>query len=191
MDSRRKPRSSWSRSTTELRPSAAETRRPLAGPATLGVTGTHEEPVRPGVEARRVAELGEVSPDGQQRLLRRILGKVDVAQDPVRHRMEPIAHRDGQAREGLLVTALRSNHQLGVHAPPVERPGESSALDSYGRRARSRGAIFVARTAGLLLQRLPRTRQPEHEPANDRPAGCGHEERESGAQLLIPVDLGE
>src|SRR4029079_12368151 len=57
----------------------AEVRRRTAGPAALGVTGTHEEPVRPGVKARRVAEIGEVPPDVEQRLLRRILGEVDVA----------------------------------------------------------------------------------------------------------------
>ena len=54
------------------------------GPATafttaLGVAGAHEEPVRPGVKARRVAELGKVPPDRQQRLLRRILGEVGRA----------------------------------------------------------------------------------------------------------------
>ena len=42
-----------------------EVRRPLAGPATLGVAGTNEEAIRPGIEARRVAKLGQVSPDGR------------------------------------------------------------------------------------------------------------------------------
>ena len=124
MESRRKPRSSWSRSTTELRPSdtsgsigrkETDVRRPAAGPASLGVAGAHEEPVRPGVKARRVAELRKVSPDGQQRLLARILGKVGVAQDPERHRVESVARGDGEAREGLLVPVLRPSDQLGIH----------------------------------------------------------------------------
>src|SRR5262245_64153070 len=67
----------------------AEVRRGAASPATLGVAGTHEEPVRPGGKARRVAEVGEVPPDVEQRLLRRILGEGDVAQNPVRHRVAP------------------------------------------------------------------------------------------------------
>ena len=47
----------------------------------------------------------------EQRLLRRVLGEIDVAQDPVRHRVESVADGDGEAREGLLVAALRPNHQ--------------------------------------------------------------------------------
>ena len=90
-------------------------RHPVPGPATLGVAGAHEEPVRPGVKARRVAELGQVPPDREQRLLRRVLGEIGVAQDPVRHRMEPVAHGDGEAREGPFVTALCESHELGIH----------------------------------------------------------------------------
>src|SRR5688572_30101382 len=41
----------------------SDVRRPVAGSASLGVAGAHEEPVRPGVKARRVAELWKVSPD--------------------------------------------------------------------------------------------------------------------------------
>jgi hypothetical protein len=33
--------------------------------------------------------------------------------------MEPVARSDGEAREGLLVTVLRPNHQIGVHAAPA------------------------------------------------------------------------
>ena len=45
-----------------------EVGRPLPGPASLGVAGAHEEPVRPGVKARRVAEPRKVLPDGEQRV---------------------------------------------------------------------------------------------------------------------------
>src|SRR6476661_9408236 len=66
----------------------------VRGPATffptLAVTGADEEPVRPGVEARRIAELREVLPGREQRLLRRVLGEVHVAQDPARHGKKPI-----------------------------------------------------------------------------------------------------
>jgi hypothetical protein len=92
---------------------------PSAFTTALGVAGAHEEPVRPGFETRRVAEGRKVPPDAQQRLLRRVLCQVDVAQDPVRHGMETVAGSDGQAREGLFVTPLRSGHQLGIHALPV------------------------------------------------------------------------
>ena len=80
----------------------------MARLASLGVAGAHEEPVRPGFKAGRVAQLRKIPPDVQERLLRRVLGEIGVAQDPERHRMEPIASGHGQAREGLFVAVLRS-----------------------------------------------------------------------------------
>ena len=82
----------------------------------LGIAGAHEEPIRPGVKARRVAELREVLPDAQQRLLRRILGEVDVAQDPARHGKEPIGDLGGKDGVRLPVTMLGSDHEIGIHA---------------------------------------------------------------------------
>ena len=119
-------------------------RRPVVASATLGVAGAHEEPIRPGVEARRIAELGEVTPDGEQRLLRRVLGEFDVAQDPVRHRMEPVAHGDGEAREGLFVAVLCACHEIGIHASSV-RAGINSGrpFTRYGRTGRGQDSIFT------------------------------------------------
>ncbi len=111
-------------------------------PATLGVAGAHEEPVRPGLEAGRVAELRKVLPDGQQRLLRRILGEIDVAQDPVRHRVEPATDGDGEAREGLFVTVLGADHEIGVHVHPPWRHLEGT-LAEYGSRPAPGDSIIV------------------------------------------------
>ena len=83
----------------------------------LGIAGAHEEPIRPGLEASRVAELREVLPDGQQRLLRRVLGEVDVAQDPARHGEEPIREPGGKEGIRLPVTSLGSSHEIGIHHP--------------------------------------------------------------------------
>ena len=113
----------------------------MTGPACLGVAGAHEEPVRPGVKARRVAELRKVPPDGEQRLLRRVLGEVDVAQDPVRHRVEPVADGDGEAREGLLVTVLRPDHEICIHALP-----------HVGRRSTRRTHTVWAPSDGVVTQ---------------------------------------
>ncbi len=56
----------------------------------------------------------------EQRLLRRIVGEVDVAKDPVSDGMQPVADDDGEARERPLVTVLRLHDQLGgVHAAPL------------------------------------------------------------------------
>jgi hypothetical protein len=75
----------------------------------------NSDPVRPGVEALRVAEMRKVPPDGEQRLLRRVLGEAGVARDPVRHAVEPVARGNGEAREGLLVTPLRPPDQVDIH----------------------------------------------------------------------------
>jgi hypothetical protein len=119
----------------------AHIRRQLAGPASLGVAGAHEESVRPGVEARRVAELRKVLPDGEQRLLRRVLGEVDVAQDPVRHRMETVAARHGEACKCPFVAMLRPCHEIGIHA--------SSARVHRFRSAHSHG---MGRQGGRVTQ---------------------------------------
>ena len=64
--------------------------------------------------------MWEVSPDGEQRLLRRIVGEVGVAKDPVSDDMQAVADDDGEARERRLVTVLRLHDQLGgVHAAPL------------------------------------------------------------------------
>ena len=72
-------------------------------------------------------EVGKISPDGQQRLLRGILGEFDVAQDPVRHPVEPATHGDGEARECLFVTVLGPHHEIGIHSPPPRRPMSSAS----------------------------------------------------------------
>ena len=139
----------------------ADVRRPASRPASLGVAGAHEEPVRPGVKARRVAELRKVSPDAEQRLLRRILGEVGVAQDPVRHRVESVAGGNGEAREGLLVTVLRPSDQIGIHVslPPYRRPTSPGVSYGMGRVERrvthslsgERRRVAVRDTRGMKL----------------------------------------
>ena len=127
----------------------AQVRRPLSSPATLGVAGAHEDPVRPGVKARRVAELADVPPDAQQRLLRRILGEIGVTQDPVCHRMEPIAHGDSEAREGLLIAMLHSNHEFGIHHPSPSAPRISGRSLAYEPRPVRNDSIFAATRCGV------------------------------------------
>jgi hypothetical protein len=58
-------------------------------------------------------------PDGEQRLLGRVLGEIEVAQNSMRDRMKPIPHGHREARECLFVAVLRSSHQIGIHASPI------------------------------------------------------------------------
>ncbi|MFL5683066.1 MAG: hypothetical protein ACJ77O_07985 [Chloroflexota bacterium] len=72
-------------------------------------------------------------------MLRRILGEVGVAQDPVRDRVETVADGNGEAREGLLVTALRPLDQLDVHVFRHLSPGGPGC--SHGMGASDRRAV--------------------------------------------------
>src|SRR5687768_18266842 len=56
-------------------------RAPASFGTRLRIACVHEHAVGPGVEARRVTKPGKLAPDGDDRLLGGILGKVDVTQD--------------------------------------------------------------------------------------------------------------
>jgi hypothetical protein len=120
-----------------------EVGRPAPGLLPLGVAGTHAKAVRPPFEACGVAKLRKVPPDGEQRLLRRIVGEVGVAKDPVSDRVQPVPDDDSEARQSPLVTALRLHDQLGgIHAAPVmsARPVRAH-LQVYGSRDRLHNSI--------------------------------------------------
>ena len=77
-------------------------------------------------------------PDAEQRLLRGVLGELDVAEDPVRHRQEPIRNGIDQVGKCLLVAALCTCHELGVHVPsnaatPVQ-PDATTGMGDMGAR---------------------------------------------------------
>ena len=81
----------------------------------LGVAGVHESRYD-AASMGGVTELREVLPDGEQRLLRRVLGEVHVTQDPACHGKEPIGDVAGKEGVCLLVTALGPDHDVGIHA---------------------------------------------------------------------------
>ncbi len=140
------------------------------------VAGTDEEPIRPRLEPFRVAKLREPLPDGQQGLLRGVLGQVGVAQDPVRDRQERGRHGGGQAGERLPVSTLSATHELDVHAflscgtepPPVPtefEPGRGRDFQSspwrgeggdHTARGSSRDPADLAVGAGDDLARQDR-----------------------------------
>ena len=129
---------------------ARSSRTPGSSPLSLAVALPDEDPVRPGLEAGRVAELRKVAPDAQQRLLRRILGEVDVAQDPVRDGEEPVAHADSKERECLFVALLRPGHETRIHPFPSCGARFDALSQGYGGRGPANGAVFVGPTEQLL-----------------------------------------
>ena len=52
-----------------------------------------DDAVQPGVEPVRIAEPAQVAPGDHQRFLQGILGPIDVAQDPMSEREEPVDAR--------------------------------------------------------------------------------------------------
>ena len=125
----------------------AEVGRPATFLPALGVAGAHEEPVRPGLEAGRVAELRKVLPDAQQRLLRRILGEVEVAQDPARHGKVPIGDLGRKEGVRLLVTSLSSITRSVSMPLPHDGIGSDRCFIRYGQGGPMRTSIFAPDTA--------------------------------------------
>ena len=114
-------------SARRLADEAAITRR-------LGDAGSDEKAMEPGVEAVRIAESGQVTPGDHQRVLHGILGPIDVAEDPLRDREEPVATRRGSGR--------RMPPGPRRVRPPRDRDPPASSLSrrSAGRRSDPYGA---------------------------------------------------
>ena len=130
----------------------------------LGVAGANEEAIRPRFEARGVAKLRKVLPDAQQRLLRRVLGKIEVAQDPARHGQVPIRDPGGKVGECPLVSVLSSDHEIGIHCPirsgginfdlvPLTRYGDTGKPEPSNQRGNEERRRFRA-ASRVLAGRL-------------------------------------
>ncbi len=89
--------------------------QPAPGLAGLAIAAVDEDAIGPGLEARRLAQLGQVAPHAHDGLLGGVLGQVQVGQDVLRDPMQPAVARRRQRREGFPVTALRTNHQRRIH----------------------------------------------------------------------------
>jgi hypothetical protein len=119
--------------------------RPTPAPlgARLRVAGVHEHAIRPGLEAGRVAEPWKLTPDGDDRLLGGIFGKVDVAQDPVRNGEEPVPDGVRHVSEGVLVASLRPRHQLVLHLVHLVGGALGDAAHPYESDGLASGSIFA------------------------------------------------
>ena len=75
----------------------------------------------PRVEAVRIAKAPEVTPGDHQRILQGILGPIDVAQDPLGDREQPVAADADQVDKCLPIPAAGRLHEIAIHGslPPV------------------------------------------------------------------------
>jgi hypothetical protein len=156
----------------------ARRRTPGSSPPALAVALPDEDPVRPSLEAGRVAQLGKVAPDVDQGLLRRILGAVDVTQDPVRDGEEPVAHAHGQQREGLFIATLRTGHETRIHPTPHVGARIDVLSQGYGGRGAANGAVFGQSSAQAFEVRRSGRNGPVSAGVGGQSAPgliCGHE----------------
>ena len=97
-------------------------------PARLADADVDQEPLEPRVEPVRIAECPQVTPGDHQRILEGILGPIDVAEDPLCDREQPIGTGTDQVDIRLPVAALSRLDEIAIH---LHRPWSRSA----GRRS--------------------------------------------------------
>ena len=121
----------------------------VRGPATLarrlGDADVDEEALEPRIEAVRIAEAPQVTPGDHQRVLEGILGPIDVAEDPLGDREEPVAPGADQVDIRLPIPVLRRLDEIAIHgsSPPRSRPSGAPS-DSTGRSRGPRRSFFAA-----------------------------------------------
>ena len=80
---------------------------------------SNDQPTKPGLEAIRIAERGQVPPGGDEALLDRVPRELGVPVDQASRRVQP---RDGSAREhgeGVMIAPHRTLDELSlVHDHP-------------------------------------------------------------------------
>ena len=91
-------------------------------PARLADADVDQELLEPRVEPVRIAERPQVTPGDHQRVLEGILGPIDVAEDPLCDREQPVGARTDQVDVRLPVAALGRLDEIAIHGRPSWRP---------------------------------------------------------------------
>lgn len=111
----------------------------------------------PGVESVRIAEVRQVSPGDHQRVLQGILGPIDVAEDPLCDREEPVTPNADQVDVRLPIPVPCHLDEVTIHGPA------SSFRARWGRRPNllvvQRGTSFILRPA-ILAPRAGASERP-------------------------------
>ena len=146
-------------------------RRPAPLLPALAVAGTNEEPVRPSLEAGWVAKLRKVLPDGQQRLLRRVLGEIHVAEDPSSDGQESIGESSRMSVKTNFIESFPASGWYSIRAgsplfgsaqtvkairscvatnPRRRRPSNSRSPSSFSALSPSRRSAWIIFTKSSL-----------------------------------------
>ncbi len=88
----------------------------LAPSPRLRVARVDEDPSQPGFEPVDVAQLGQLTPGRDKGLLDGVLRPIDVAQDPIRDRHQPVTDRTCEVGERLLIPLPGQVHERSLHS---------------------------------------------------------------------------
>jgi hypothetical protein len=133
-----------------------------------------QDPLKPGVEPVRIAEASQVTPGDHQRVLKGILGPIDVTEDPVRDREQAIGARTYQVDECLPVVALGRLHEFAIHWLGLSVAPRGDAFQLYWYACpghRSLAAVVLPpgrRDAGAVAgsPRVDTARRRDYDPSN-------------------------
>jgi hypothetical protein len=105
---------------------------PAALTRRVGQAAVDDETVQPRVEPVRIAESLQVTPGDHQSVLKGILGPVDVAQDPLRDREEPVHPNADQVDVCLPIPVPCRLHEIAIHLPRLSLRPTGAPSDHYG-----------------------------------------------------------
>src|SRR4029079_14454012 len=104
---------------------------PAARPASFAIARIDEHPVQPGLEAVGVAKAVDVAPSGDERLLRRVLGRCLVVEAQSRDGQESTDRDARQLTERVMVAGHRPLHEIPHRASVLRhRSGRATAYES-------------------------------------------------------------
>jgi hypothetical protein len=100
--------------------------------ACLGIAGVDDESVQPCVEALDVAQGRQVAPGPEERLLGRVLRPVGIAKDAIREGITAVDAGRHDRLERIVVAALGSLDELGLHRRLRVSARPSGRVTEYG-----------------------------------------------------------
>ena len=125
-----------------------QVRRPAALARRLGDADVDHEALEPRIESVRIAEALQVAPGDHQRVLEGILGPIDVAEDPLGDREEPVAPSADQVDVRLPIPVPGRLHEVAIHGSRLldGRPWWA-ASDCYWSSVTPHRSFFALTTA--------------------------------------------
>ena len=99
------------------------------------------ELAKPGIEAVRVPQTGQVPPSSDEGVLDRIAGELRIPEDEAGGRVQARERRVDEQREGVVIASLCPPDQVSlVHGPLIGGATSAVAFDRVWRHRRAEGS---------------------------------------------------